>query len=256
MRFIGLDLAWSARNPSGGVVLGWDGGRAWPLAWSSALRDDAEVLAFVLNGTDGEGALVAVDAPLVVPNERGTRGCDRALSAAYRRAEAGAYPANRSRLGPVVRGEALLAQLQAHGFTQGPRVERGRAVRQVVEVYPHAAAVELFGLPRTLKYKARPGRTLEFRWGEHERLKELLSTLSRRTPALDAASLLHGLRIHGERGRRLKAAEDLLDALLCAYTALHLWTWGEEGYRAFGDRETGYILVPIPISRGRPAARG
>ncbi len=256
MRFIGLDLAWSPRNPSGGVVLAWDGKRAWPLAWSSALGDDEDVVAFVLEGADREGALVAVDAPLVVPNDWGTRGCDRELSAAYRRPEAGAYPANRARLGPVVRGEALLQKLQAHGFTHGPRVERGSAGRQVVEVYPHPTAVELFRLPRTLKYKARPGRTLEFRWGQLERLKELLSTLSRRTPPLDAAPLLDGLRIHGERGRRLKAAEDFLDALLCAYTALHLWTWGEEGYRAFGDRETGYILVPITTSRGRPAARG
>lgn len=253
MRFVGLDLAWSARNPSGGVVLGWDGERAWPLAWSSALGEDEDVVAFVLSGTDGEGALVAVDAPLVVPNERGTRGCDRALSAAYRRADAGVYPASRACLGPVVRGEALLARLQAHGFTHGPRVERGRAVRQVVEVYPHAAALELFGLPRILKYKARPGRTLEFRWGQLGRLKELLSALSRGRPPLDAVPLLDRLRIHGERGRRLKAAEDLLDALLCAYTALHLWTWGEEGYRAFGDRETGYILVPVPSGRGRPA---
>ncbi len=245
MRFIGLDLAWSARNPSGGVVLAWNGSRAWPLAWSSDLGDDEDVVGFVLAGTDREGALVAVDAPLVVPNDRGTRGCDRALSAAYRSREAGAYPANRSRLGPVVRGEALLGKLLAHGFTHGPRVEGGRPVRHVLEVHPHAAAVELFGLPKTLKYKARPGRTPEHRWRELERLRELLGSLSGRMPSLDAGSLLDGVGIHGERGRRLKGVEDLLDALLCAYTALHLWTWGEEGYRCFGDLETGYILVPI-----------
>ncbi|MCX7750658.1 MAG: DUF429 domain-containing protein [Candidatus Bipolaricaulota bacterium] len=254
MRFIGLDLAWSARNPSGGVVLAWDGKKAFPVTWDPALTGDEEVGAFVRDGMDAEGALVAVDAPLVVPNERGTRAGDRALTAAYRRHEAGTYPANRARLGPVVRGEALLGRLQALGFTHGPRIVRRTPVRHVVEVYPHAAAVELFGLSRTLKYKARPGRSVEFRWAELERLRELLGSLAWRTPSLVARDLLDGVRIRGARGRALKAAEDLLDALLCAYIALHLWHWGEEGYRTFGDRESGYILVPT--ARGRPAARG
>ena len=30
-----------------------------------------------------------------------------------------------------------------------------------LEVYPHAATVALFGLDKTLKYKAKPGRDLD-----------------------------------------------------------------------------------------------
>ncbi|MBC7169787.1 DUF429 domain-containing protein [Candidatus Bipolaricaulota bacterium] len=245
MRFIGLDLAWSRRRTTGGAILAWDGNAARLVAWDPALGDDGSILAFTLRGAGEDGALVAIDAPLVVPNERGTRPCDRALSRAYRRQEAAAYPANRARLGPAVRGEVLAARLQDHGFTASPLVHRQGEVRQVVEVYPHPATVELFGLEKTLKYKARPGRTLASRWAELLRLRELLGALADREPALDAEPLLATLDPAGLRGQALKAVEDLLDALVCAYIAVHLWYWGEAGCRRFGDLDTGYVLVPI-----------
>jgi len=121
MRFCGLDLAWSRRNPSGGVVLALKGKRGVPVLWESSLGSDEEILEFILAGTKGEPALIAIDAPLVVPNQTGSRRCDRELSAVYRRAEAATYPANRRLLGPQVRGEEI---------TQLPsdkRVQRGIA---------------------------------------------------------------------------------------------------------------------------------
>jgi predicted RNase H-like nuclease len=114
-----------------------------------------------------------------------------------------------------------------------------------LEVYPHPGMVELFGLTKTLKYKACPERPYPLLWAELGRLRDLLRSLSTYEPALDGSSLLDLEDPHGPRGRALKRAGDLLDALFCAYTALHIWYWGEEGYRCFGDLETGYILVPV-----------
>ncbi len=256
MRFVGVDLAWSAHRPSGVLALDWDGTSARPVAWD-ALTGVGAIVDFIARTAGGGPALVAVDAPLLVPNETGTRPGDRALSREYRPREAGAYPANRRRLGPDVVGEVLVAKLRDHGFTLSPLVRRRAKVRQVVEVYPHPAQVELFGLPKTLKYKARPGRTLEGRRRELQRLRDLLGTLARRKPALRAKGLLEELDPWGLRGRPLKRVEDLLDALVCAYVALHLWYWGEGGYRAFGDLRTGFILVPTrPRGRGRRAGGG
>lgn len=244
MRFIGLDLAWSRANPSAAVALAWDDRQAYPVSWEASLGGDEEILDF-LDKAAGDGpALIAVDAPLVVPNEDGMRTCDRELSRFYRRAQGQAYPANRRRLAPV-RGEILVEKLEALGFRHSPLVQAQRPGRQVIEVFPHPAAVELFGLSRILRYKARTGRSYELRWAELQRFRELLQSLGKREPAMDTGEVL-APDPYGLRGRSLKRLEDLLDALFCAYIALHIWYFGPDGHRQFGDLESGYILVPIP----------
>lgn len=244
MVFIGVDLAWSEDNPSAGVALRWDSHASRAFLWADQLGENQEILAFIEEAGGKGPALVAVDAPLLVPNETGTRPCDRELSQFYRWAQAQAYPANRRRLGPRVRGEVLVGELARRGFHHSPRVEARRPVRQVVEVFPHPAAIELFRLPHILRYKARPGRSLAFRWEELNRYRELLGSLKKATPTLMAGEIL-SLTPEARRGRALKTLEDLLDALFCAYIALHLWYWGPRGYRCFGDARSGYILVPV-----------
>lgn len=242
--FVGVDLAWSRANPSAAVALSWDGQRGRAFRWADRLGEDSEILGFI-EEVGGTGAvLVAVDAPLVVPNETGTRPCDRELSRFYRWAQALAYPANRQRLGPVVRGEVLVRKLRHRGFLHHHHITQQKPVRQVVEVFPHPAMVELFGLPRILRYKARPGRSLQFRWEELRRYQGLLGSLEGAQPALAAPEIL-GLDPVQRKGLALKSLEDLLDALFCAYIALHIWYWGPRGYRCFGDGESGYILVPV-----------
>ena len=73
-------------------------------------------------------------------------------------------------------GEQLARALE---LDVDPEFERGTPVRRAIEVYPHPAIEALFDLPVTLKYKGKPGRTLELRslalseLGEHlERLRD------------------------------------------------------------------------------------
>jgi predicted RNase H-like nuclease len=241
MHFVGIDLAWSYRNPSAVVVL--EGERA--VAWNEKIGSDEEIIAFLREVLGEKPALVAVDAPLVVPNERGLRSCDRELGAAFRRYEAAPHPANRLRFGGRVRGEELVKKLEQDGFIHSPLIEPLRETKQVVEVYPHPAAVTLFGLERTLKYKARPGRSLDFRKAELKRFMSLLKGLEKAFPALHAPAILNK-DISPLNGRELKAFEDLVDALFCAYIALYCWTWGPQRYRVFGSKAEGYIIVPTP----------
>ncbi|MBC7098697.1 DUF429 domain-containing protein [Candidatus Bipolaricaulota bacterium] len=243
MLFVGLDLAWSARNPSGLVVLERAKGGWFPSHWSAELGDDLEIVEFIAEAVGAGPALIAIDAPLIVPNETGSRPCDRELSRVYRKREGGALPVSRTGLGGVVRGEVLVEKLSELGFELTAQVEKGAAVRQVVEVFPHPAMVELFGLERTLKYKAKKGRPLEFRLKEFSQYVELLRSLKRWQPALAAGALLPKA-LHGLRGRALKALEDLLDACFCAYIGLWLWHWGPQGYRVFGSKQAGFIVVP------------
>jgi predicted RNase H-like nuclease len=135
-------------------------------------------------------------------------------------------------------------------------------VRQIIEVFPHPATVSLFNLDRTLKYKARQGRSYGQRWRELGRLRNYLSELAIAEPPLRLPRSITAMTIEGQRGSRFKRAEDLLDAIVCAYSALHAWYWGPQGYAIYGDSRgsgeggnKGHILVPMtPDMRARVEA--
>ncbi len=242
MHFVGIDLAWSYQNPSAVVVL--KGERA--IVWNERIGSDEEIIAFLKETLGDKPAIVAIDAPLIVPNERGLRPCDREVATLFRRYDAAPHPANRRRFGGIVRGEELVRKLAVEGFVNSPFVEPLKETRQLIEVYPHPAAITLFGLERTLKYKARRRRSLDFRKVEISRYVALLRGLERASPPLYAPEIL-SRDIPLLTIKDMKAFEDLLDALFCAYIALYCWTWGPRGYKVFGNAEEGYILVPVAL---------
>jgi histidinol-phosphate phosphatase family protein len=246
--FVGIDLAWSPRNRSGGAVLSADG----QLRTARAdLEGDDQVIEFVTSAIPpGAPGLVAIDAPLAVPNEFGGRPCDRQVAAAFGRFEAGPYPANRRNLARYggLRGEEITHRLQSLGFRLDPHVAQDMPTRQVIEVFPHPATVSLFALDRTLKYKARQGRDYPSRWRALGRLRAHLAGLGKGDPPLHLTPGITGMVIEGQRGRAFKETEDLLDAVVCAYSALYAWSHGPRGYAVYGDRGQGHIVVPMSAS--------
>jgi predicted RNase H-like nuclease len=247
MKFIGLDLAWSPRNLTGGAVIAGDehGGR---LVDSALLSDDAALVAYVEQHAGDGPAIVAVDAPLHVPNETGRRPGEAELGKAFARYQAGAHPANRQRLafGGVVRGEALVAALEARGFVHAPMITAGMPVRQVVEVFPHPAMIALFDLPRTLKYKARPNRSRDTIMAAWQQYRHHMRGLAHADPPLHDHEHLLDEDLTNLRGRHLKHYEDRMDALMCAYIALYAFRWGAARCRVFGSMAEGYIFTPVP----------
>src|SRR5689334_17600974 len=89
VHFIGLDLAWGEKRPTGIAVLDPDGRL---LELSSRTTDDE--IADALAAYADVDCLVAVDAPLVVVNPTGNRPCEAELNADFGRFEAGCHPAN------------------------------------------------------------------------------------------------------------------------------------------------------------------
>lgn len=246
MIFIGLDLAWSPRNRTGGAVL-----RDHELiACTGDLTSNEAIFAFVAPYLlRDEAAIIAVDAPLRVPNETGARACDQALSAEWRRFEAGALPANRRLLAFAgeVRGEALVARFaQEFGFCECAPLPQDTKGRYICEIFPHPAHVSFFGLHKTLKYKGRPGRTHDQRLAEFVRYQQLLGTLQQATPPLRGIAEVLSVNLQAMRGRTLKAYEDTLDAITCAYTAAYLWHHGPTFTRVYGTIAEGHILTPLP----------
>src|SRR6185369_4501104 len=175
MHFIGVDLAWGDRKPTGLAVLDAEG----CLVHVSAADTDDAIANALAPYVEGD-CLVAIDAPLIVTNATGNRPAEAALNKDFARFDAGAHPSNTGK--PEFREQPRGARIAARlGLDINPR--SGRA-RRAIEVYPHPATVALFRLGRTLKYKNKTGRSLEALRGELLVLMGLLEGLADADPAL------------------------------------------------------------------------
>ena len=239
MYFVGLDLAWGERNPTGVAVVDDKGA----LVQVSAQTDDASILA-TIRPYVADDCVVGVDAPLIVTNPKGNRSCEAALNKDFAKFQAGAHPSNTGKpeFANGTRGGRLATatDLDLDPFSPRPR--------RALEVYPHAASVALFRLGRTLKYKDKKGRKLEKMQSELLRLMTLIEGLKDADVPLQVAG--HDdwkhLRRSVETATRkseLRRAEDPIDAVLCAYVALYSVRRPDD-VTVYGDIDTGYILTP------------
>ncbi len=239
MYFAGVDLAWGTRNPTGVAVVDSEG----DLVSAGAVRDDDEIVAALRPYLHGD-CVVGFDAPLVVNNPTGQRPAETALNRDFRRFEAGAHPANTGKPefadGP--RGARLAETL---GLDMDPR---SVTVRRAIEVYPHAATVALFRLERTLKYKAKPGRTLERLKSELLLLMDGIERLADADVPLRVADHHDWVALRkqvttAQRKSDLRRAEDPVDAVVCAYVALYSQRCPAR-ITIYGDLASGYIVTP------------
>jgi len=244
---VGVDLAWGRRARSGLCAVRPDGS----VAASAAVVTDDEIVDWI-DRHGPEPAVVGFDAPLVVLNVSGRRGCEALVSRAFGPQGAGCYPSNRSMAAFADGGRAAgLARRMnlAVDPVDADRTGRGQAV----EVFPHSALVALFGLPTRLMYKGGRGRAVELRRAEMGRLVALLETLSEREPALHVASgpRWPGLRAAVAAAARhadLERVEDELDAHVCAYVARCLAADRTDGgcrVRVLGEWASGAIVTPV-----------
>ena len=245
MKFLGIDLGWQSGG-SGLCCLDWQDRRLCLLALQ---RLDA--IADILNWVDTwvpqpEAAVIAVDAPTLIPNETGMRLPDRLAHKHFGRYHAGCYPANLNR--PFAkRTVGFGCSLEARGFVHAPDLQAQQPGRYQIEVFPHPATIRLFNLERILKYKK--GKLAERRVALGRLRQHLLEDLPKLNPPLSfsdravSADLVSDIP---EKGTELKALEDKLDSLTCAYVAAHWWYWGRDRNQVLGDRSSGYIIVPNP----------
>jgi len=232
-RFLGVDLAWTgatpatAKNESGVVALdrsgavldaGWRVGvhdvEAWMAEWSTS------------------ATLAFIDAPLVVNNATGQRQCERQVGQRYGKwwVSANSTNLNSTRLAGVTLREHLekLGWEYDDGLSGPP--EGGRVVS---ECYPYTTIVgvpELGYDDKRPMYKRKPkSMTIgEFRPARADACDDLIArTQKLADPPLKleshpATSALVTEPSPRAGDRDYKHREDLLDAALCAWTAL-LW---------------------------------
>lgn len=246
MLFVGVDLAWSPKNGTGVAILEGDKRRS-RLFSRQVLLSDREIIDYIERNVGDRHAMIAIDAPLIVPNRKGRRVAEEVVGNLFRKYDAGAHPANRQRLSQwsgKIRGEEIAKQLTKAGFKHNPYLKRFEETRTFFEVYPHPSMVVLFDLDRILRYKAKPKRDYEFRWNEFERYHSHLRKLRSANPAMDLPSDLLSVDLHSLKGNALKRHEDTLDAVFSAYIAQYAWA-NPDGCAVLGNMKKGYILTPI-----------
>lgn len=238
--FVGIDLAWGTRAPTGLAAVTEDGS----LLESSTVRTDDEVVAWV-DGLGARPVVVAIDAPLLVRNAAGMRACEKAVSRAFGAFGASCHASSRARpqFDPP-RAEVLARRC---GWRADPDpVSDGTGRGPVaLEVYPHAAMVGLFTLGSVLPYKAKAGRAVDLRrsamlevLGHLETVPELRLDEHPRWQSLRAAVGTATRHVDLER------VEDEVDAVLCAHLAW-LWAHRPAALTVYGDRD-GFIVAPPP----------
>ncbi|MEL7069793.1 MAG: DUF429 domain-containing protein [Cyanobacteria bacterium J06581_3] len=238
MKFLGIDLGWQS-GPSGLCCLEFVHDQL--LLQLLDRRDSLEeVLARVDDCAPGAvPAMVAVDAPLVIPNEKGMRSPDRLSHKYFGKYHAGGYPINLA--SPYAEKMIQFSQaLKQRGFEHASAIEPRRMGRYQIEVFPHPATIQLFNLLRILKYKK--GRLAE----RSKALSQLRDHILTKLPQCEPPLFIEHLPEIPAGGKALKALEDRLDSVICAYVAAHWWYWGVERNVVMGDLRQGYVIIPCP----------
>lgn len=265
MRFIGCALAWrpgEARDKLSCLVVMDERGSIIANAFAGSIEEVADSIEGY--ASERRGILVGVDAPLAIPNERGTRKIERILS----KVALPAYSANRNMFGGEPYAEKLLETLQENGveYTDYP-LRKGRGQHTVVEV-DSAATLKILALERSRDASGNGDLAQELRNLEDPKLrkgnKEARATALKN--AVDVLWNAPGLRMRtgnlsadlgspenvdvskidvnpGLSHAELDRLSSLVEGTLAAYTVHRHWK-GRGGSIVVGAGNEGSVLLP------------
>jgi predicted RNase H-like nuclease len=238
--FLGVDLAWREgngnllANETGVAVIDalgqivdadWKRGVKQTIDWADTASGDSDAVMFV-------------DAPLVVRNEKGQRRCETQVGQRYGRWKVSANTTNVH--SPRLAGVQFLnlAGLSPWLYSDG-RDGPPRGGRFMSETYPYATlvgAAELCYDTERPRYKRKPPRTPAAQWRTERAANcDTLITRLGQLANADPPLLLHSHPVTRELAEQpspisdaaYKHREDLIDALLCAWTAS---LWARHGF--------------------------
>jgi predicted RNase H-like nuclease len=239
-RYLGVDLAWREDRPGhpaneSGLAVIDQAGQVLDAGWTRTL--DATI-AWINQAAVGTGALLFVDAPLVVTNTGGQRLCETQVGQRYGRWKVSANTTNIN--SPRLAGVTLRGRLESFGWSysdggDGPPSDG----RSMSECYPYTTLVgapELGYDTERPRYKRKPPRLPVVQWRAERAaacdiLVSRLSQLAAADPPLMLGSHPVTRQLTQEPSPTADAAykhrEDLIDALLCAWTAS---LWASHGF--------------------------
>ncbi len=238
---LGIDAAWTAKEPSGVALIGQRGHTWESIAvapsyaafvasaagtrtnWSTSptgSTPDIDALLGAARKLSGEDVcIVAIDMPIATMPFSQRRGADQAVSKAYGARGCSAHSPGIQRPGPL--GAKLSSRFAELGYPIATAQTLPGAPRHLLEVYPHPALLKLLNRTYRVPYKVSKsgkywrGATVEARISSLlDEFAMILAAVRTRIegvnlslPSPDAVTTL----------AELKRFEDALDALVCCW---------------------------------------
>ncbi len=269
---LGIDAAWTEKEPSGVALvrsdgIGWrcvaaapsyeefcnlslEGRIDWKKPHYSGCKPDVDgflAAARRLAGADVD--IAAVDMPVSIAKINGRREADNAISREFGARKCSAHSPNSDR--PGVIGQELSCGFFRSGYPLATTSTESRLGRHLLEVYPHPALLSLLNRSERVRYKVSKASRF---WQTGDRIDELIKVF---TEIFEALRRIFGdLRFELPEvpsvasPNRLKRYEDTLDALVCAWVGV-MFLAGLT--KPLGD-ETAAIWVPSGVLEGRPTS--
>lgn len=257
---LGIDAAWTLTQPSG-VALAVETKDGWQMVAAEqsydhflALADRSINLGTRPSGSAPEAAqlvraaeevtgsrvvLIAIDMPLSRFPITSRRTADNEVSRAYGARKCSTHTPSTTRPGAI--SDSLRAGFDAAGF---PLRTAWIQEPGLIEVYPHPALVELTGASERLPYKLAKTRAYWRDLSPSDRKEQLIAMWAEIANALNKhvpGSADQMIKVHpSSAGFALKAAEDCLDAMVCAWVAIEALAGR---CKPFGDEEAA-IWIP------------
>jgi predicted RNase H-like nuclease len=269
---LGIDAAWTAARPSG-VALVRGRGDVWQClavapSYASFLASSVDWTARPQPGVpDCDGLIaaavriagappdvIAIDMPLSTRPITSRRVADNAISSAFGARGLGAHSPSAVRPGPIA--DAMRDGFAALGYSLACASTPVGTRRVMIEVFPHAAAIELVAARYRVPYKL--SRIAQY-WPDRspgERRRALLAQWTKLRRALASRVSGGALRIPRAGAlAELKRYEDAMDALICAWVGIEYLA---SRARPHGDETAAVWTTNAPGngvscgSRGKP----
>lgn len=260
MKYIlGVDAAWTEKNPSGVALLAVNKNNLIEVVkisrsyeeflidkinWNDSVDGSQPDFASLYNFCTNNGwdiDIVALDIPLAPERIKARRECDGQISGHYGKYGASTHSPNEERPGAI--SEIVFKQLFESGFEWNGDAKKSKTF---IEVYPHTAIIELFKYKYRFPYKVQ--KRLKY-WPKdtpEQRTKNIISNLNELREKLisyipNLPDILHELSLDQDYPiKYLKGYEDVLDGIVCALTGCFYFMGKAEGY----GNNAGTIWVP------------
>ena len=233
--FIGIDLAWGEKNPSGFSVA-IESGKKLKILDSKLLLSIDEIVQEVQK-YDEQRVLIGVDAPLLVPNESGNREIEKNFNRDFAQYKISMLPVNKKLLTKYtqnIRSVELFKELSKLGFKRDFKHSK-----TIFEVYPHSTIATLFHNNKILPYKRKKGRDTAF-------IKEQLLIYQNYLKREFKSHEILKVNLSLLRGKSLKEYEDKLDSLTSALSIYYSYNFGAKVYQLEG---VDTFVTPLSLWR-------
>ncbi len=258
---LGIDAAWTVKNPSGVALLKWvpnskpelvRAGRSYDEFcnigkpdWQNSIGeskhnpDFLKTIECCLKKVD----LVALDMPLSSQEITGRRNADNVISREYGNRKVSTHSPSNDRPGEI--STDIFKLLTKNGFSWACGHIKTPAF---IEVFPHVAIIELFGYDQRFPYKVQKRAKYWPNDKSEERSRKIICKLNElRNKITSVATGIEQFLPQLEPTKSystkcLKGYEDLLDAILSALVGCNFLE-GKAEPKPPGD-ETGVIWVP------------